>query len=261
MFVSEHLSEFKSCYPSPPSFAAPEENEGRSPERWFQDVDRKKLSVKVGSLPSSTNRLALLAMAADRGIGTVELCISILAWGGMHGKNRDRLFVRPLDPWISLADRIRNDELSRSESYDAFARLRSHSDDALAGMGPAYFTKLIYFLAPAASSRAAKGYIMDQWLGCSVNLLAGRQLVKLDQHLTWQVKQGQPVQRADSFVSDLNTGRDYETFCQSVEALSAEMGTPWTPELTERALIADGGRTPHSWRAYVVRQRLAAMKI
>jgi hypothetical protein len=23
------------------------------------------------------------------------------------------------------------------------------------------------------------------------------------------------------------------------------MGPPWTPELTERALIADGGRTPH----------------
>jgi hypothetical protein len=70
-----------------------------------------------------------------------------------------------------------------------------------------------------ASSRP-KGYIMDQWLGCSVNLLTGRQIVKLDQHLTWQLKQGRPEQRVDSYVSDLNTGQDYEAFCRSVESLS-----------------------------------------
>ncbi len=261
MFISEHIRQFKSCFPSPPALASSEENEGRSPERWFKNIDRNKLSMKIGPLPITTNRPALLAMAADRSAGTAELCISILAWGGMHGKNRDRLFARPLDPWVSLAERIRDDELSRSESYDAFSQLRISGGEAIAGMGPAYFTKLIYFLAPVTSSRTAKGYIMDQWLGCAVNLLAGRQLVKLDQHLTWQVKKGQPAQRADSFVSNLNSGRDYEAFCQSVEALSAQMGAPWTPELTERALIADGGRVPHPWRAYVVQQRLAAMRI
>ena len=217
--------------------------------------------MKVGPLPSTTNRPSLLAMAADRSFGTLELCISILAWGGMHGKNRDLLFKRPLEPWIGVANQIRDGELSRSESYGALAALQSSDAKAIAGMGPAYFTKLIYFLAPTASSRIAKGYIMDQWLGCAINLLAGRQLVKLDQYLTWRLKEGTPVQRADSFVSNLNTGQDYEAFCQLVEKLSAEMGTVWTPELTERALIADGGRAPHPWRAYVVEQRLTGMSI
>jgi hypothetical protein len=108
-----------------------------------------------------------------------------------------------------------------------------------------------------ASSEDSEGRSPERWF----NLLAGRQLVKLDQHLIWQLKRGQPVQRADSFVSNLNMGRDYEGFCQYVEALSDEMGSAWTPELTERALIADGGRTPHPWRAYVVEQRLAAISI
>jgi len=200
-------------------------------------------------------------MVADRGVGTLELCISVLAWGGMHGKNRDLLFKRPLEPWVGIANQIRDDGLSRPESYSAFAALRSNGDNAIVGMGPAYFTKLIYFLAPTTSSRAAKGYIMDQWLGCAINLLVGRQLVKLDQHLTWQLKKGKPVQRADSFVSNLNTGQNYEAFCIVVEALSAEMGTIWTPELTERALIADGGREPHPWRSYLVEQRFASMSV
>ncbi|UUO32320.1 MULTISPECIES: 8-oxoguanine DNA glycosylase OGG fold protein [Bradyrhizobium] len=261
MFISEHLSKFKSCFPAPPTLALPEENEGRSPERWFKDIDPRQLTMRVGPLRPTTNRPELLAMATDRSVGTLELCISVLAWGGMHGKNRDLLFERPLEPWISIANRIRDDELSRSESYDAFAALRSSGNSAIVGMGPAYFTKLIYFLAPAASSRVAKGYIMDQWLGCAINLLTGRQVVKLDQHLTWKLKKNKPVLRADSFVSNLNTGQDYEAFCQLVEALSAELGTAWTPELTERALIAEGGRTPHPWRSHVVEQRLATMSI
>ena len=258
MFVPEHLAKFKSCFPSPLSFASGDENEGRSPAEWFKDIDRTKLGLEVRPLPSVANRTTLLAMAADRNVGTVELCISILAWGGMRGRNRDHLFKRPVSPWIDLADVIRNGELTRAEAYDAFAKLRRAGDAAITGMGPAYFTKLLYFLAPRASSRPHNGYIMDQWVGCSINLLAGRQIVKLDHHLIWRLKQEQPVQRVEAYVSDLNTGQDYEEFCRSIEELSFEMGSPWTPELTERAQIADGGRTPHPWRAHVIEQRLKA---
>jgi hypothetical protein len=256
MFVSEHFARFKGCFPSPLAFVDGAKQEGKSPAAWFNNVDRTKLGSAVGALPIAVNRTSLLAMAADSGIGTAELCISIFAWGGMRGNHRDLLFARPLGPWIAIADHVRRNQLSRSRAYDSFAGLRANGDgNPIAGMGPAYFTKLLYFLAPG-TPESPKGYIMDQWLGCSVNLLTGRQIVKLDQQVKWQVKDGEAKQVVDSIVSNVNSSQDYEEFCQIVEALSLRMGEPWTPELTERALIADGGKSAHPWRTYVKEQRL-----
>jgi hypothetical protein len=257
MFVAEHLKTFVGCFPVPPVFATAEEQEGKSPADWFKDVDRVRLGGRVGVLPSAaTNRTTLLTMAADRTIGTLDLCISILAWGGMHGGNRNRLFKCPLEPWLDIAEQVRNGKLDRLEAYSAFARLRDVKADTFVGMGPAYFTKLLYFLAPSSTTVPKKGYIMDQWVSCSINLLTGQQIVKLDQHLTWKLRYGAPEQSADSYVSDVNTAQDYERFCQAVEALSDQMGPPWTPELTERALISNGGKTPRPWRAYIKKRRL-----
>jgi hypothetical protein len=256
MFIIEHLERFRACFPSPLTFPSGTKQEGKSPAVWFNGVDRTKLGSTVGALPPKVNRTTLLAMAADDGVGTAELCISIFAWGGMRGNHRDLLFSRPLDPWVAIAEQVRRNQLSRAGAYDSFSNLRtSGNDNPIAGMGPAYFTKLLYFLAPG-TSESPKGYIMDQWLGCSVNLLTGRQIVKLDQNLKWQIRDGQAKQVVDSIVSNVNSGQDYEEFCQIVEALSRKMGTSWTPELTERALIADGGKSAHPWRTYVKDQRL-----
>lgn len=255
MFVTEHLKKFRTCFPSPLAFASGTEQEGRSPSAWFQSVDQTKLGSTIGALRPTVNRTSLLDMASDRGVGTAELCISIFAWGGMRGNHRDLLFGRPLEPWIAVADQVRRNQLSRSEAYDSFAALRSNgSGNPIAGMGPAYFTKLLYFLAPG-TPECPKGYIMDQWLGCSVNLLTGKQIVKLDQQVKWQVKDGRAKQVIDSIVSNVNSGQDYEAFCLIVEALSLRMGESWSPELTERALIADGGNSAHPWRTYVKEQR------
>jgi hypothetical protein len=257
-FIADHLAAFENCYPSPPVFAT-DEPEGRGPAAWFKGVDQKMLGAKIGCLPASVNRRSLVAMAADRRQGTPELCISIFAWGGMRGNHRDLLFGRPLAPWITVADLVRDNRVSRAKAYDLFAKLRQNgSDNPIAGMGPAYFTKLLYFLAPDVPD-APKGYIMDQWLGCSVNLLTGREVVKLDQHIVWRTREGQAKRVVDSTVSNVNTGLDYEAFCQAVEQLSSHMGESWSPELTERALISDGGRNPHRWRDYVVKQRVKAL--
>jgi hypothetical protein len=256
MFVIDHFMEFGRCFPSPLPFVAGDEREGHGPEGWFKRVNRSKLDLPIGQLPVSVNRASLLAMAADHRVGTAELCISIFAWGGMHGKNRDYLFGCPMAPWVAIAEQVRDDKLSRSEAYDSFATLRNNGKgSAIAGMGPAYFTKLLYFLAPGLPG-FSKGYIMDQWLGCSINLLTGREIVKLDQHVTWKIKKGQAERSVDSYVSNVNCGQDYDAFCRAVEALSAKLGEAWTPELTERALIADGGKVKHPWRGYVIKERL-----
>ena len=250
MFVDEHLAAFQKAYVQPPEIVSTNRSEGKSPFAWFKPVDRFNVDVAITALPVSVNRAQLLAMARSEEIGTAELCISILAWGGMHGANRRRLFERPARPWLELAHEVRMGSLSRSEAYDAFAALRT-GEAMLIGMGPAYFTKLLYFLAP----RHSKGYILDQWLGCSINLITGRMLVHLNENIVWKRPTSGLVAEINSFVSDANTGENYENFCQAVEALSRSLGGKWTPDATERALISDGGRRPHEWRIYVERMR------
>jgi hypothetical protein len=252
MFAPEHLAKFKECFSGPLYFASGNTREGRGPATWFKNVVGHNSQIVIGELPPAVNRQMLLQMARKPTVKTLDLCISIFAWGGMHGNNCKKLFERSPDTWITLADRVRNSEITRAVAYDAFADLRTHGKtSAIAGMGPAYFTKLLYFLPP----EGAKGYIMDQWLGCSINLLTARNVVKLDHQISWKMKRRLPTVQIDSFVSKINAGADYEAFCRTVEALSDVLGPPWTPELTERALIADGGRRPHPWRDYVVKQR------
>jgi hypothetical protein len=254
MFVGEHVGKFASFFSSPPGFS--DQSEGESPLAWFDGVDQKKMGTTVATLPGSVNRKELLAMAANPNVGTLELCISIFAWGEMRTSNRNYLFRGPVAPWITIADQVRSNKLSRSAAYDCFARLRVESNkNPIAGMGPAYFTKLLYFL-PSGASATPKGYIMDQWLGCSVNLLTGRQVVKLDHYVLWNEYRGLASQAVNSVVSNSNSGQDYEEFCLTVEALSAKMGHPWTPERTERALMSSGGREKHAWRNYVREKRL-----
>jgi hypothetical protein len=252
MFVYKHFDKFKSLFEKPPE---PPEVEGKNPQRWFANVDHTRLGEEVDQLPASpTNRAKLLAMATKPAVRTLDLSISILAWGGMQGNHRDKLFGRPPQAWIEIADRIRGGKLTRSEAYDEFAWLRKNGE--LPGMGPAYFTKLIYFLAPETAAKP-KGYIMDQWVACSVNLLTGRQVVKLDETIKWKKVSGRIEREVNSTVSDVNTGEDYEACCRSIEAISKEMNSDWDPEKVELALLAEGGRNPHGWRKYVVEERLA----
>jgi hypothetical protein len=129
-------------------------------------------------------------------------------------------------------------------------------------MGPAYYTKLIYFLMPRDSA-CPVGYIMDQWLGCSVNLLCHQEVVRMDTMVIWTAqKRGtarSSVRRATSRVSPLHTSEHYERFCQAVELLAERMGVGWTPDAAELALMSSGGHSPAPWRSYVVQRRLLSL--
>ena len=81
---------------------------------------------------------------------------------------------------------------------------------------------------------AKNGWIMDQWLGKSINLLAGEPIVRLQQG-------GAPALN--------NTADDYERFCVYLEQIAGILQLH--PELTEQALFSDGGHQPRAWRAYV----------
>lgn len=196
-------------------------------------------------LASAVNRAQLIDMCADSNVETLPLCISILAWGGMHGSNRDHLFQRSPEPWLTLAQRIRDGSLTRQQAFDGFSALIH--EKKMTGMKGAYFTKLIYFLMPRSQGGEGLpiGYIMDQWVGCSINLLAEQDIVKMNHSAVWK-REGKGrsaslVQSVSSHVSEWNSGEEYEAFCGAVEALAREMGPEWSPEQTELALMSKGG--------------------
>jgi len=119
-------------------------------------------------------------------------------------------------------------------------------------MAPAYFTKLIFFLRGA--DVADTGYIMDQWAGCSVNILTGDPCaVLMNATYTWKVpKKGPKKLAADFQVSEHNTAEDYERFCRVVDEIAVITKLP--PHDAELLLMSEG-KGKGAWRKYVVDNR------
>lgn len=208
--------------------------------------------VDHATLPSDMiTRSDLLKHASSDSMDLPTLCAAVMAWGGMHRNNRDGLFKRSPSDWLKVCEGIREGRLDHVEAYDAFRELREANK--LKGMGPAFFTKLIYFLPPRPDDVPGRGYIMDQWAGCSVNVLTGRDVVMMNSTATWKRDKAGPVKKHDFIVSDLNTGQNYRDFCECMDKLSAHFGV--NPHQIDRAIMSDGGRNPLSWRKYVIEHR------
>ena len=133
------------------------------------------------------------------------------------------------------------------KTYDRLKELKRQG--RLKGAGPAYFTKLIYFLMPRHGAVLKAGYIMDQWAGCSVNLLTGREVVLMNVTKTWKRQEGCPVPAYEFTVADENTGANYEEFCSAVDCLASRFSID--ADQVDRVLVSTGGRNPESWRKYV----------
>ena len=116
-------------------------------------------------------------------------------------------------------------------------------------MGPAFFTKLIYFLTRRVGTVREPGYIMDRWAGASINLLTGSNRVLLDGTRTWKhLKDGLDVSYVFT-VSNANTGDDYEAFCTALDRLAADVCL--CVDQLDCALFSTVESRPGTWRQYV----------
>ena len=172
-----------------------------------------------------------------------------MAWGGMNQRFSKKFFSMAREGWLGVADRIREGHLDRKAAYNAFLSLRDSGK--LHGVGPAYFTKIIYFMTPRSSKTEDHAYIMDQWAGCSINLLVSDELVKMD--VTRQWRKGANKPGFTYRVSDANTGDGYESFCKAADELRIHFNL--THDQVDRLMIATGGKTKSSWRKYVIENR------
>lgn len=173
------------------------------------------------------NREAVIEICREPAHDVLFAYACAMAWGGQGGGPGGRGHVAAA--WNARAQLVprltalRAGGLSRSEAYTLFC-----GAGAVPGLGPSFFTKLLYFFSPAPSF-----YIMDQWTAKSVNLLTGTALVRLAGHAP----------------SSQNQGGNYEAFCQEVDLMAGLLNCPG--QVAEERLFSKGGRKRWPWRAYL----------
>jgi hypothetical protein len=210
---------------------------------WSRQKNPRAIATAVSCLalaetvpPQAEARCQLLA-AVPGALDNIEaLALRILAWGGIRTKHAAMLFKEKDKRWLDLCRQIAAGSIDRRTGFDRFAALRRNSGTQ--GMGAAYYTKLIYFLMPRSNTALPIGYIMDQWVGCSINLLVQSPFIRIGSNFV---------------VSDGNDGSIYERYCRTVEQVAQECAL--TPEELEMQLMSKGGKRKASWRAFVIENR------
>ena len=210
-------------------------------------------NVDVNVLPEGhVKRSRVLELASSPEVNVNTVCAAIMAWGRMHIDHRDYLFNDSGTEWLEIAQHIRCGGIDRQTAYSLLTELRPQGK--LKGAGPAFLTKLIYFLMPRRDTTLKTGYIMDQWAGCSINVLVGREVVLMNVTRTWKRQADDLTPSFEFTVADENTGDNYETFCSAIDRLRESFNL--TPEQVDRELYSAGGQNSEPWRRYVREQRL-----
>jgi len=152
-----------------------------------------------------------------------------MAWGGSALWLRYRKCAWDArSQWKDTVAELRRPGLTRADAYKMLRELKNNGSNGLPGLGPAFFTKLIFFMRVKED-----GFVMDQWLAKSVNLLVGEKVVEM----------------TGESVSSKNTHENYEQFCLAIDHLSETLGK--SPDATEQALFSIGGKRAGDWRKYV----------
>jgi hypothetical protein len=212
---SNHLHYFKSIP------HRPQDRIGHKVKQWATDI--AAASELLEYLPSERlDRTCVRVLCQDQSLDVLIGYRAVMAWGSQrrdHGKSAwasRRVFA-------DVLDRLRQRKLSESEAYEFFL------NKEILGLGPAYFTKLLYFFSAGDTC-----FIMDQWTSKSVNLIFEEDKVHIS---------------STGWVTRENTWLHYKSYCDSVRQLSRECEQEC--ELIEQRLFSKGGKNPDPWRRYV----------
>ena len=227
------------------------DDEGRKTGAVFRDALPKEDAAKVPIWKSTwkprCSEIFALAAADCRSVEVEGVCTAAMAWGGMHLRHWKLLWEQRNREWLDVARCIRGGKLTRAKAYERFNTLRK--EKKLTGMGPAFFTKLIYFLTQGKDREGKPAYIMDRWAASSVNLLTGSNRVLLDGTRSWKRPKDELKISYGFTVSDANTSDDYEAFCSAVDRLAADFCL--CVDQVDCALFSEGEDGPGTWRKYV----------
>lgn len=210
---------------------------GASIESWRGTTGyQPPASISQDLLQKRLERSDLRTLRNNTAFDTYDLCVFILAWGEMH-RNNASLFLKRRDDWMPVAEDLRAGRIDPDTGYERFFKLSRAKK--MPGCGPAYYTKLLFFLPPEGARR---GVIMDQWTSRSINVLTQRPVVKL---LPTDVGYR---------VAPTNSEKVYAEFCGLVEDLSQEICKDRSPDKVEEIemqLFSKGGARKDPWRKLV----------
>jgi hypothetical protein len=167
----------------------------------------------------------------DPNLDVIYGYISAMSWG-MQGARPGGLQTVQ-NAWSQRAKiekiliELKKGDITRDKAYSIF------KNSSIMGLGPAYFTKLIYFFL---SSSKGTGYIMDQWTAKSINLLTRKKIVRL----------------AGSWPTHDNSSENYEAFCKIIDYIGERLEC--SGDIVEQRLFsqnAANGQERGPWREHV----------
>ena len=218
---------------------------GLSPKSWFEKIAPHS---KIPNLPDKPlNRPELLNLIQPyRGKKEVDeitirkLIVSIFAWGGMRISPRSgKLAIDTIKTYEKICLELLNG-MSSVSAYDEFYKKKKLG--VMRGVGPAFYTKLIFFLGDQT------GLIMDQWTAQSTNLLLNAPVIKLRPSKTVHDENSQQVYaRYLNFVTELKTALSTDLVSKTEELI---FSFPHT-HLDVKKRLGEYHKTYSAWRKYV----------
>jgi hypothetical protein len=207
---------------------------GAIPTQWVAQFGL--IGVPMGAMPLPNFQLTRKQVRAicQNPANPVEYgYVCAMAWGGQGGRNGSRDVVAAWNNralWIPKLATLRTGGLNRMQAFDLFS---SSAGNAVRGIGPAYFTKLLYFFSPDLTF-----YIMDQWTAKSMNLLNNFNLVRMSGNAVYYK----------------NKGGNYQAFCEDIDSIAQILGVSGAQieeHLFSRGNRAGRGIPPLPWRLHV----------
>jgi len=153
-----------------------------------------------------------------------------MAWGNQMPRNARLTWVH-LERLAKIVEQVYRGGLTRKRAYELFC-----GNGAINGLGPAYFTKLLFFFSPAPSF-----YIMDQWTAKSINYLADENVIPL----------AADSRQTNGPCPKKNSGVTYARYCTIVDDLAQMHTPPLTGAQTEQKLFCSGSPNVGRWRTII----------
>ena len=259
---NNHFEQLKSCIPEKDgSVAEKVTNEWESPmelRAFVENVDSNSIVSNLRGKDDLTvfpdkkvNRDDVWEFVDRPKIDLLDKVLYVLGWGGMRPHHARAALSFYQCRWKKVVCDMQKKEYGPINAYAEFHHLKKSG--CLVGMGPAYFTKLIYFLEVSH-----KGFIMDQWTARSMNLL--RCCTRNEIYLNQVYEKGKC---SDKFWvdNDRNDHVIYQEFCKDLACLAKALPvyvnnkSRTREEATELLLFSSGrrgGRERGRWRQYVI---------
>lgn len=201
---------------------------GKSPSEWVLHLGLQDVP-DVANLPKDPlGRARVREICRDATKHVLFGYVCAMCWGWQEKGPRGTKGVTV--PWTQKQkieehlEKLRAGNLSRADAYNLFRK-----EGKVKGLGPSYFTKLLFFFSPAENF-----WIMDQWTGKSINLLTGEIIVRFN----------------GPSPSDQNKGGNYQAYCEEVDALARLLNV--TGNEIEQRLMSKGRPDPWDWRKHVL---------